>query len=327
MADNPKKNPSATDVLAGEVGRGWDSIERLSSRVESYGILKQKTQQFTEWARSSGVSKSDARSDYRTRKIFRNLERCGSYLIFRLYPQRNVARLLGACSCRNHLLCAYCAARRGVRFSMAYKEKFLALQEQFPDHVLDLVTFTVKNGEDLTERFNHLRTAMQRLQKRRVHSARGRENGCALSGYIGGVYAYEVKRGDGSGQWHPHIHGLFLRHKNTRIDWSEMKSEWHMLTGDSHNVNFQPVTDDSAFLEVFAYALKFSDLEHPDRWFAYQMLNGERMVSSFGEFRGVEVPEAEGDDQFENEPFVDVFYQWMQGRYSLHDTSERLRAA
>lgn len=60
-----------------------------------------------------------------------------------------------------------------------------------------LVTLTVKNGDDLAERFKHLHGAQRELWKRRQ---RGR--GSVLDGVVGAVWSYEVKRGDNSGQWH-----------------------------------------------------------------------------------------------------------------------------
>ena len=45
------------------------------------------------------------------------------------------------------------------------------------------------------------------------------------------------------------------------------------------------------FMEVFKYAVKFSDLSLDDNWHAAQLLKGKRLLNSFGLFRGVEVPE------------------------------------
>ena len=46
-------------------------------------------------------------------------------------------------------------------------------------------------------------------------------------------------------------------------------------------------------MEVFKYAVKFSDLSLDDNWHAAQLLKGKRLLNSFGLFRGVEVLLAE----------------------------------
>lgn len=71
------------------------------------------------------------------------------------------------------------------------------------------MTLTVKNGDDLAERFKHLHGAQRELWKRRQ---RGR--GSVLDGVVGAVWSYEVKRGDNSGQWHPHLHMIALAESN-----------------------------------------------------------------------------------------------------------------
>jgi hypothetical protein len=55
------------------------------------------------------------------------------------------------------------------------------------------VTLTVKNGDDLAERFRHLHSGQRELWKRRQ---RGR--GSVLDGVVGAVWSYEVKRGQNS---------------------------------------------------------------------------------------------------------------------------------
>lgn len=54
------------------------------------------------------------------------------------------------------------------------------------------------------------------------------------------------------------------------------------------------MTEDSpvnSFLEVFKYALKFTDLPLDDNWQGFKTLSHKRLIFSFGLFRGVDVPE------------------------------------
>lgn len=311
MGDKIEK-PHLSVTLGGELKQGWDSTERLVKRLESFDILKQKGFDFVTWATESGV----ATQNPTTKKLFLKLFDCGSYLIFRNYLVSKRTRLLGACTCKLHLLCPFCASRRGVKHSSIYKEKVDFLQSE-SNQQFDLVflTFTVKNGSDLFERFTHLRRSIKTLMKRRNNQnlAKGIHK-TEMSKLSGGVFAYEFKRGSNQDLWHPHIHMLALLPKCSKIDIQNLKNEWLDITGDSSVINIK-YADDDAYLEVFAYALKFSEMENSDRWDAFNLLRSERLISSFGNLRGVELPEDDNDDLLDtNEPFVDTLYRWCLGR-------------
>lgn len=307
-----RKSPQSVDILADGLIKGWDSTERLTKRLESFDILKQKGFDFVDWATQSGI----ATQNPITKKLFLKLFDCGSYLIFRNYLVSKRSRLLGACTCKLHLLCPFCASRRGIKHSRIYQEKVEHLKAQENDQ-LDLVflTFTVKNGGDLHERFKHLRNSMRFLLKQRNNQLRAKyTHQTEMFKLSGGVFAYEFKRGSGSKDWHPHIHMLALLPKSSKIDISLLKREWLDITGDSSVINIK-YADNDAYLEVFAYALKFSEMENSDRWDAFNILRRERLISSFGDLRGVDLPEDDNDDLLDsNEPFVDVLYRWCLGR-------------
>lgn len=315
---NEIEKPQLSQTLAGELNEGWDSTARLEQRLESFDILKQRTQEFKEWAYEGGIRNPDKQ----TIKTFRNLDNCGQYLIFRNYLASMRSRLIGACSCKNHLLCAFCASRRGVKQSMAYREKVQQL-EVLANGQLDLVflTFTVKNGDSLLDRFLHLRSSMQTLLRHRNNQLVGhRKHVTEMFKLQGGVFAYEFKRGANSQTWHPHIHMLALLPKSQKINIQTLKNEWLEITQDSSVINIEYCTNNEPYLEVFAYALKFSEMSHPDRWHAYQLLKGERLISSFGALRGLLIPENENDDVLTTQdPFVDLLFKWYSYRgYVLH---------
>lgn len=307
-----EKSPQSVAILADGLKKGWDSTDNLVNRLESFDILKQKGAEFVNWARNSGISNENAI----TKKIFKKLIDCGDYMIFRNYLVSKRTRLIGVCTCKQHLLCPLCASRRGVKHSKIYKEKVEFLKEQ-TNQQLDLVfiTFTVKNEADLNERFPHLRNSMRSLLKKRNNQGLGKgTHKTEMYKLTGGVFAYEFKRGSGSKGWHPHIHMLALIPKASKIHIETLKQEWQDITGDSSVINIK-YADDNAYLEVFAYALKFSELANQDRWYAYNLLRGERLISSFGDLRGVELPEDDSDDRLDtNEPFVDTLYRWIYER-------------
>ncbi|WP_268760921.1 protein rep, partial [Aquabacterium parvum] len=76
-------------------------------------------------------------------------------------------RLHAASFCMKHLLCPLCAIRRGAKSMKAYLDRWEVIRAEKTDLRPFLVTLTVKNGDDLAERFKHLHRAQRELWKRR----------------------------------------------------------------------------------------------------------------------------------------------------------------
>jgi hypothetical protein len=237
------------------------------------------------------------------------LNYCGDYLAFRHYIEPDQVRLHAARFCQIHLLCPFCAIRRGAKALQAYLTRYEAIRSEKTALRPFLVTLTVKDGPDLAERLDHLRQALRRLNKRRGHAKYGRSVWHAIAG---AVWSYEVKRGASSGLWHPHVHAVVLA--ELEPDQARLSAEWHELTGDSFIVDVRPMAEDiaSGFCEVFKYAVKFSDMEPADTVRAWRLLRGVRLMDSCGVFRGVEVPESLLDDPLDG-PFVEYLYRFVRG--------------
>ena len=143
-----------------------------------------------------------------------------------------------------------------------------------------------QDGPDLAERFKHLKNSQHELWKRKQ-----RRRGSVLDGVEGAVWSYEVKRGTGSGVWHPHLHMIALA--EVQPDAERLSREWHQITGDSYIVDVRPISQEdpaSGFVEVFKYAVKFSDQEPADTVHAWETLRGKRLLASSGCFRGSMYP-------------------------------------
>ena len=173
----------------------------------------------------------------------------------------------------------------------------------------------MKDGPDLAERFAHLHKAQRELWKRkhRIYES-------SLDGVEGAVWSYEIKRGQGSGLWHPHLHMIALA--EVEPDAEMLSREWHEITGDSFIVDVRPISQDdpvSGFIEVFKYAVKFSDQEPADTVHAWTQLKGKRLLASSGCFRGVDIPEELTDDASDvvGLPFMDMLYRYTRAGYSL----------
>ena len=308
--DEPKReNPSELQLEGVSEG-----IEALPKRIDRYGKAKSGALDVVDYMETLPAHQATAK----------RVKTCGDYLVFRHYFTVDRVRLHGASLCMKHLLCPLCAIRRGAKYLKAYLVKFQALREQNPNLKAYLITLTVKDGPDLAERFKHLFKSQHELWKRKI---RGR--GSVLDGVAGAVWSYEVKRGSGSGLWHPHLHMIALAESMTiegKDNPGPLSAEWKRITGDSHMVDVRPIDQAepvSGFLEVFKYAVKVSDMEPADALEAFRCLQGKRLIESAGAFRGVHVPEALTDEPLDSLPFVELFFRWLGGGYTLHDKSGR----
>jgi hypothetical protein len=283
-----------------------EGIEALPKRIDKYGKAKKTALDVVNYM----VSLPDHQA------TTERLSKCGDYLVFRHYWTVDKVRLHGARLCGKSLLCQLCAIRRGSKALKAYADRWEIIHAEKPHLLPFLVTLTVKDGPDLKERFKHLHKGQRELWKQKQ---RGR--GSPFDGIEGAVWSYEIKRGSGSGLWHPHLHMIALA--ETAPDAFELAKEWKNITGDSFIVHVTPIDQKdpiSGFMEVFKYAVKFSDQPPADTVHAWLTLATKRLLGSSGCFRGVVVPESLLDDPegLGELPYITLFYRYLHGAgYSL----------
>ena len=260
-------------------------------------------------------------------KVHSNLNQCASYLVFNEYFTVDELRLVKAHTCKQHLLCPFCAMRRSGKFVAKNLPKVQQVINENRARIPAMVTLTVKNGPCLRERFNHLRAAHRRLNRRRLDHLNKGQKFTEWAKVAGGITSYEFTKKD-EGDWHPHIHALVML--DDFIDQKALSAEWEDITGDSFIVDVRRIKGKpnaggldiaSGLLEVCKYALKFHDMTLPDTWHAYQTLRTRRLVDSFGVLRGVEIPDSLLDDPLEGLPFLERHYQYRPGKraYDLVD--------
>jgi hypothetical protein len=211
------------------------------------------------------------------------LYQCGSYLRFRHYMAHSQTRLIESRSCDVSLLCPLCAIRRGARMLRRYAERCQLIA---PAHDFYLVTLTVKNGENLEERYQHLLRSWNRLNER---AKKGYGAFADASGAFGSI---EFTKGQDG--WHPHLHMIWAMPKGaTPVRYgkdSQLGMDWLAATGDSYIVHAKRIeaaegvpshgevaaaANDpliSALCETLKYAVKFSDLDLADNLHAWQVL-------------------------------------------------------
>ena len=259
------------------------------------------------------------------------LRGCGTWLQFAYYfgwsaeGLKDEYRLIRANFCDQHLICNFCAVRRSIQKLNAYLKRYRHLLQLNPYRIPLLITFTVKNGPDLRERFAHLQQSFKRLQarRRRYRSNPRKYPFTQLAKVTGGVGTFENTYNAETEEHHPHFHLIALC--NDILAHKPLVDEWQAITGDSFVVDIRPFEDisnpESAFMEVFKYTLKFSTMPLDVNYQASRVLAGRRLLISFGDFWGVKVPEQLTDEPLERE-HVDYYFEWLEDQYQLMEVVE-----
>lgn len=311
----------------------------LARRLERYAKCKKRSQEMSDWLAYFalvGLKPDDPPPGLRwwqqprqpitnwreVDRIALELGDCGSHLCFRWYAGLDVVRLHSAHFCQRDKLCPFCALRRGAKFLRRYSERISSVLQASPALKAYMVTGTIRNGGDLSERFNHHRSSLRKAMARVRHQKAG-QRATAFSAAVGGVGSYEFKRGRNSGGWHPHHHAVWLCDREP--DQHALRQEWRDITGDSHIIDVRPlhylrdgldptpenIASDAA--EVFKYALKFSSMRPHDNWEAFEVLKGRRLINSWGALYGVPDPEDLADDVVaEDEPYIEWLYSYSR---------------
>ena len=340
MTDN--KKPRNDVLLAGQASEQGleitvDSNAKHRARITRFGHLRQQSKDMSNWlftqydeARSLDTPMGELMAK-RFGQFANLLSGCANYLLFKHYYTLDKYKLSGLKTCKKHMLCPFCSAIRASKQATAYHDKMVHILKENPNLKPVFVTLTVKNGDDLKERFNHLKDSFKTYQSRRrdwLKKGRGYNEFCKAHGI---VYAYEITN-NGKG-WHPHLHMILL--VDDWIDKDKLSAEWYAITGDSFIVDVRRVKPSKAevdtmdakeqkedysdgFMEVFKYAMKFTELTHYQIWIAHETLSPTgrltRLQGSIGLFRGVEVPKTMTDDFIADDaPFMLILYKFLKG--------------
>ena len=340
MKDN--KKPRNDVLLAGQASEQGqditvDSNAKHRARITRFGHLRQQSKDMSNWlfTQHDEVNAFDTPMGDLMAKRFRHfanlLSGCANYLLFKHYYTLDKYKLSGLKTCKKHMLCPFCSAIRASKQATAYQEKMVHILKENPNLKPVFMTLTVKNGDYLDERFNHLKDSFKTYQSRRrdwLKKGRGYNELCKAHGI---VYAYEITN-NGKG-WHPHLHMILL--VDDWIDKDKLSAEWYAITGDSFIVDVRRVKPSKAevdtmdakeqkedysdgFMEVFKYAMKFTELTHYQIWIAHETLSPTgrltRLQGSIGLFRGVEVPKTMTDDVIADDaPFMLILYKFLKG--------------
>lgn len=194
---------------------------------------------------------------------------CGGLLELRAGLDRETGEisdpvLHNADFCGQISVCPMCAARLQSRRQASLRDPIKEFSRRF--QYAYFVTGTIADGADLRERLDHLVTSWQSFRRMGQKRARGRSRG--EWGKVRAALAHvEIKRGSGSGAWHPHIHALVFT--DTPFDYrtwqpdalskgqkipirpvefagrlvasSKVSREWLRASGDSMGLDIRPL--------------------------------------------------------------------------------------
>jgi hypothetical protein len=142
---------------------------------------------------------------------------------------------------------------------------------------------------------------------------------------VGSIRAIEVKRGDGSGVWHPHIHAYVLM--SEKINKFHLSAEWERFTGDSFVVDYRDCKNGivPGLMEVLKYVSKPTELVPADLHHLYETAKGSRFVDPQGILRGVPEPCIDSDDDDGlHGAYRDYILLWHGFGYRMESVGHRL---
>lgn len=144
---------------------------------------------------------------------------------------------------------------------------------------LRFITLTIATGSrNCTDALNHLLKSFRALRRSDIWTQNVK----------GGVAVVEAKIGDGSGEWHVHLHCLCT---GSYVAQRALSQAWHAATGDSFIVDVRAVKDQEVGLNyVCKYLGKGFDqsvLASPDHLReCINALSGRRLLTAFGDWYG-----------------------------------------
>lgn len=330
---NDNKKPLLSDSLATGDNKGLQSAkaDQHRDRITRFGILKHRSKQQENFLWTLAKFKENYPIDspneetVKALKSAQKLNGCGNFLLFKNFYTIDQTKLTKFHVCNQHLLCPFCAGIRASKAIQKYTERVDEVLKKNRKLKPVLITLTVKNGTDLSERSAHLIKSLRTLIKRRQDynkKGRGFNEFCKING---AMYSYENTYNEQTKEWHPHVHMFALL--DDWIDQEQLSETWHEITGDSFVVDIRKVKKQKdlgyakAAAEVCKYALKFGDLTVENTWEAFKVLKGKRLSGAFGSLYGVKIPENLADDMPEEKdlPYLEMLYKFVFGKHSYYD--------
>ena len=307
-------------TLAGqESNKGTGNAVKHGDRIAAAGVCKQRSKKMAEYLRDHGTTEKHKR-------LYSEISGCANYLVFHNYYTKSEIRLAKARTCKKHLLCPFCARARGAKLMEKNVDRVAKALEDNPRLIPAMLTLTVANQDELKRATEHLTESFRILLNRRRTVLKNGRGSTEFAKIEGAIYATEVTHSEKTG-WHPHIHAVVLL--NDYIDQKALSEEWNRVTGDSFVVDIRKLKTDhlddltNSLKEIFKYAVKFADLPLDRNLEAYELLNGKRLIGSFGCLHGLKLPEKLTDDLYDDLPYIEMFYKYASQKAAFELTEAK----
>lgn len=189
-------------------------------------------------------------------------------------------RVTGGEFCGQSRICRFCGQRRSTRIYAGYLPVVKDLARRYRVWRLNL---TIENTHGLeTGLYPLLRGWDTFLNRLRYERQRGNP-----WGIVGGIGSVEVKRGSGSGLWHPHIHNLVFTERNMcRFNVAQLRLMWSTCMREPSNVWVKECRDERGVekgaSDTLKYDVKMANLCPDESFKVWKACQGIRLLKSFG---------------------------------------------
>lgn len=182
-----------------------------------------------------------------------------------LRESNGTRRLHTANFCKNPTICPICSRRVASRRRSQWFAPIREAAEMFP--FAYLVTFTVRSGTDLGERYDTLKGAIRRFRRMGQRRKNGEYSPGEWRKVRAAVVSDEVVRGQNTGLWHAHAHAVLfcdealdyriyeneesrkaktprftIEYQGKQVPASKLSSDWFEATaGEGFNVHVCPI--------------------------------------------------------------------------------------
>lgn len=156
------------------------------------------------------------------------------------------------------------------------------LVDHLEGRIVRFLTLTIKTDElTLSQAVNKLYRSFAKLRLTRLWRK------CT----VGGAATCEIKRTQDETRWHPHLHILIEGQYMHHVD---IRRAWFKITGDSYNIDIRPSPNHQKAAEYITKYLRKpvpAQIVRNVDWLqeAIVALNGRRMVTTFGDWRGLKL--------------------------------------
>jgi hypothetical protein len=306
--------------------KSWFKKDDVVTYLECFNIISDD-----ELFENFGISKTDFLRVFGEKTRFNNLinrlSKCGSFLEFHYYFQRNDIKLKKANFCKKDKMCPACAVRRASKQQDKFFD-FLGAEPDLLDNDWYYLVIPVKHTKEesievVYERLNRIRKFILKAMR----DARNGKKAGFFGNFLGGMGSIEVTKTDNG--WNIHMNMLLnapksfifairgIKNKKGQVSYQNVKIRDFLInTADSymHNITKLDFSSDELIkknlLEVLKYSLKFSSLDTLDLIKVYIAFYRKQLFFTFGNLAKIKLEKVELDEKDKiDEDFIRLIFE------------------